>query len=153
MSSLELASLDSETAHTADHLNGDGNIFQNNSNYTLWMKSPWRNNPSTRRLIAPIFDIPSGLDVEDAPQFVIGVNTADPMYAEGLQLTQSLRDEPQNANVSFVQAKGSHYVSLQTMTRVPSRRSVGQRIDNIYNTCKISFSFSQQTSILVQLIP
>lgn len=99
---------DSEKTNDTNHLNGDNQIFQKNSNYTLWMKSPWRNNPSVRRLIEPMFDVPPGLAAENAPQFVIGLNTADPLYAEGLELTQSLR-ETHNAKVSFVQAKGSHF--------------------------------------------
>ena len=65
---------DSEKADDTDHLSNENKILQKNSNYTLWMNSPWRSNPSVRRLIEPLFDIPPGLDAENAPQFAIGMN-------------------------------------------------------------------------------
>ena len=112
---------DSERADDTDHLNDENKILQKNSNYTLWMKSPWRSNPSMRRLIEPMFDIPPGLDADNAPQFVIGVNTADPLCAEGLELTQSLK-ETHNAKVSFVQAKGSHAVGYSLDKKADKQR-------------------------------
>jgi hypothetical protein len=112
---------DSEKTDETNHRNDDHNIFRKNSNYGLWMKSLWRSNPSMRRLIEPMFDIPTRLDAEDAPQFVIGLNTADPLYAEGLELTQSLQQR-HNAKVSFVQAKGSHVFGYQFDSKAEKQR-------------------------------
>lgn len=74
------------------------------SKCTLQMNSPWQSNPSMQHLlIDPMYAIPLGfLDAADAPlQFVIGVNTADLLYAKELQLTQSLQ-EIHNATAGFV---------------------------------------------------
>jgi hypothetical protein len=113
---------DSEKAEDTDLLHDDENKkYRKHSNYTLWMKSPWRTNPSVRRLIEPMFDIPPGLGAEDAPQFVMALNTADPLYAEGLELTKSLQ-ETHKAKVSFVQAKGSHCIGFMFDSKAEKKR-------------------------------
>ncbi len=84
-------------------------VLKRDSNDTLWNNSKWNQNPSTRRLIEPMSDVPnkgSSSWQEDSTRFLIVVNKADPLCDDGLAMAKAL--EEAGASVKLFEHTGSH---------------------------------------------
>ena len=81
-------------------------VLKKGSNRDAWMKCKWREHNKMRRLVDLLFDIPSGLDIKDAPIFLIPTNKVDALYDEGVAMVKALQE--QNANVTHIDGQGEH---------------------------------------------
>jgi acetyl esterase/lipase len=86
-------------------------VLKRDSNDTLWSNSKWNQNPSTRRLIEPMTDVPNkgpSSWQEDSTKFLIVVNKADPLCDDGLAMAKAL--EEAGASVKLFEHTGTHIV-------------------------------------------
>merc|ERR1712238_459194 len=83
-------------------------LLQKSSNYSSWNK--WKtkySSKSLQRLIYPTLDLPSSLnDKKNAPKIIIRVNLADPLYDDGKEIADALKNE--KADITFFEDKGLH---------------------------------------------
>ena len=86
-------------------------LLRKNSNHSSWTKSKWYASKTIRRLIEPIHDLPSGLDQETAPTFLVATNAADPLLDDGKSIFDSLKKA--GAKVNYIECPGSHFMGYK----------------------------------------
>lgn len=80
--------------------------LRNESNHDTWEEWKQRHSLSLQRLVDPGCDLPPHLDGSDAPKFIIQLNKGDPMFDDGQNLADKLKED--NANVTLLADKGLH---------------------------------------------
>lgn len=86
-----------------------------NSNQYLVEKSPWYRNKSMWRLCDPASDLPSNLDSDLAPRFIITSAEGDPLHDDGYLFAKKLQEK--GAKVSFTACRGSHILAFLLDTK------------------------------------